>query len=132
MTYDPFILAIVKDNPYLYGQALHIKPRTMSTQHPRYDPSDLHMFQMYDAHRAETDAIVRSLEDESAIAEVHRWRRLMSERAKLERDMQRVLQSVHNAGMEQERIQIHMESANLLARIKFARQLRRPQRGRHS
>ena len=80
----------------------------------------------YDPHRAETDALVRSLEDESAIAEVHRWRRLMLERAKLERNMQRVLQSVHDAGMEQERIQIRMESANLLACLEFARQLRRP------
>ena len=24
MTYDPFVLAIVKSSPYLYGQALHI------------------------------------------------------------------------------------------------------------
>ena len=132
MTYDPFILAIIKDNPYLYGQALHIEPRAMSAQRPRYDPSDLHMFRMYDAHRAETDALVRSLEDESAVTEVHRWRRLMLERAKLEQDMQRVLQSVHDADMEQEQIQIRMESANLLARIDFARQLGRPRHGRRS
>jgi len=64
--------------------------------------------------------------------EVHRWRRLMSERAKLERDMQQILQSVHDAGSEQERIQVRMESANLLARIEFARELRRPRRGRRS
>jgi len=132
MTYDPFVLAIVKDNPYLYGQALHIEPRTQEARHPRYDPSDLHMFKTYNSHHAETDALVRSLEDESAIAEVHRWRRLMSERAKLEHDMQRVLQSVHDAGMEQEQIQICMESANLLARIEFAQQLRHPRRGRCS
>src|SRR6266404_5671978 len=130
MTYDPFVLAIGKNNPYLYGQALHIKPHTMTEHCPRYDPSDLHMFKTYNPHRAETDALVHSLEDASAITEVHRWRRLMSERAKLERDMQRVLQSVHDAGMEQERIQICMESANLLGRLEFARQLRRPQHGR--
>jgi len=88
MTYDPFVLAIVKDNPYLYGQALHIEPHTTKTQHPRYDPSDLAVFKTYDPHRATTDELVRSLKDESAVAEVHRWRRLMSERAKLERDMQ--------------------------------------------
>jgi len=132
MTYDPFILAIVKDNPYLYGQALHIEPCTAEAQRPRYDPSDLLVFKTYDPHRATMDELVRSLEDESAVAEVHRWRRLMSERAKLERDMQRVLQSVHDAGMEQERIQVRMESANLLARIKFARELCRPRRGHRS
>jgi len=132
MTYDPFVLAIVKDNPYLYGQALHIEPRTDEAQRPCYDPSDLTIFKTYDPHRATTDELVRSLKDESAVAEVHRWRRLMSERAKLERDMQRVLQSVHDAGMEQERIQVRMESANLLARIEFARELRRPRRGRRS
>src|SRR6266404_3537268 len=44
MTYDPFVLAIVKDNPYLYGQALHIEPRTNEAQRPRYDPSDLTIF----------------------------------------------------------------------------------------
>ncbi len=75
---------------------------------------------------------MRSLEDELAVVEVHRWRRLMSERAKLERNMQRVLQSVHDTGMEQERIQVRMESANLLARIEFVRELRRPRRGRRS
>ncbi len=132
MTYDPFVLAIVKDNPYLYGQALYIEPRTLETQRPWYNPSDLNLFQMYDPHRAETDGLVRSLEDESAIAEVHHWRRLMSERAKLERDMQCVLKSVHDAGMEQERIQVRMESANLLARIDFTWELARPRRGRCS
>jgi len=132
MTYDPFVLAIVKDNPYLYGQALHIEPRTDEAQRPRYDPSDLTIFKTYDPHRATTDELVRSLEDESAVAEVHRWRRLMSERAKLEHDMQRILQSVHDAGSEQERIQMRMESANLLARIEFARELRRPRRGHRS
>src|SRR6267378_4111726 len=124
MTYNPFVLAIVKDNPYLYGQALHIEPRTDEAQRPRYDPSDLTVFKTYDPHRATTDELVRSLEDESAVAEVHQWRWLMSERAKLERDMQRVLQSIHDAGMEQERIQVRMESANLLACIEFARELR--------
>src|SRR6266404_3168605 len=132
MIYNPFVLAIVRDNPYLYGQALHIEPRTDKAQRPRYDPSDLLIFKTYDSHRATTDELVCSLEDESAVAEVHRWRRLMSERAKLERDMQRVLQSVHDVGMEQERIQVRMESANLLARIEFARELRRPRRGRRS
>ncbi len=132
MTYDPFVLAIAKDNPYLYRQALHIEPHAMTEHCPCYDPSNLHMFRMYNPHRVETDALIRSLEDESAIAEVHHWQRLMSERAKLERDMQRVLQSVHDAGMEQERIQIRMESANLLAHIDFARQLCRPRCGRRS
>src|SRR6266404_4611991 len=129
MTYDLFVLAIVKDCPYLYGQALQIKPRTMTALRPRYDPSDLLQFKAYDSHRAETDELVCSLEDQSAIAEVHRWRKLMTERAKLKRDMQRVLQSVHDASMEQEQIQIRMELANLLARLEFARQLRHPRRG---
>jgi len=132
MTYDPFVLAIVRDNPYLYGQALHIEPHTTEEWRPRYDPSDLLVFKTYDPHRGEMDELVRSLEDESAVAEVHRWRQLMSERAKLEHDMQRVLQSVHDAGMEQERIQVHMESANLLAHIEFAQELRHPQCGRRS
>jgi len=132
MTYDPFVLAIVKDNPYLYGQALHIAPHTMTEQCPCYDTSDLHIFKTYNPHCAEMDALVCSLEDESAVAKVHHWRRLMLERAKLEHDMQRVLQSVHNVGMEQERIQIRMESANLLARLEFARQLRRPRHGHYS
>ncbi len=132
MTYDPFVLAIVKDNPYLYGQALHIELHAMTERCPRYNPSNLHVFKTYNPHRAETDALVRSLEDESAIAEVHRWRRLMSERAKLERDMQRVLQSVHDVGMEQECIQIRMESANLLACLEFTRQLHCPRRSRRS
>jgi len=126
MMYNPFVLAIVWDNPYLYGQALQIKPRMMTDRRPRYNPSDLLMFKTYDPHHGETDTLVHSLNDESAIAEVHQWRKLMTERAKLEHDMQRVLQSVHDAGMEQERIQVRMESANLLARLEFARQLRRP------
>src|SRR6266404_1394748 len=120
MTYDPFVLVIIQNNPYLYSQALHITPKLMLTCHPRYDPSDLHMFKMYDSHRAETDALVRSLEDESALAKVHRWRKLMMERAKLDRDMQQILQSVHDTGMEQEQIQIRMELANLLACLDFA------------
>ena len=127
--YDLFILAIVRDNPYLYGQALHITPQLMMSHRPHYDPSDLHIFKMYSPDHGETDNLVRSLKDESAVAEVHRWRKLMTERAKLERDMQRVLQSVHDAGMEQERIQIRMESANLLAHLEFARQLHRPRCG---
>jgi len=113
MTYNPFVLAIIRDNPYLYGQALHIAPWTMTEHRPHYNPSDLHIFKAYNPHRAETDALVRGLEDESAIAEIHRWRKLMTERAKLECDMQRVLQSIHDASMEQERIQICMELANL-------------------
>ena len=84
MTYDLFVLAIVRDNPYLYGQALHIAPQTMTEHRPRYDPSDLHLFKTYDPHCAETDTLVRGLEDKSAIAEVHHWRKLMTERAKLE------------------------------------------------
>ncbi len=132
LTYDPFVLAIIKDCPYLYGQALHIVPRSMTALCPRYDPSDLLVFKAYDPHRGETDELVRSLKDQSAVAEVHQWCKLMTERAKLEQDMQRVLQSVHNASMEQERIQIHMESANLLARLEFAQQLRRPRHGRCS
>ncbi len=129
MTYDPFILAIVRDNPYLYSQALHIMPRLMTEHRPHYDPSNLGIFKMYDPHRTETDTLVRGLEDESAIAKVHQWRKLMTERAKLERDMQRVLQSVHDAGMEQEQIQVHMEAANLLAHLDFAHQLCCPRRG---
>ncbi len=132
MTYDPFVLAIVQDNPYLYGQALHIMPRLMTTHHPRYDPSDLHVFKMYNSHHTETDSLVCSLEDESAIVEVHRWQKLMTERAKLERNMQRILQSVHDTGMEQEQIQIRMESANLLACLDFAQSLRHPRHGRCS
>ncbi len=88
MTYDPFILVIVWDNPYLYGQALHIKPCLMTEHHPRYDPSDLAIFKMYYPHCAEMDALVRGLEDELVLAEVHHWRKLMTERAKLEHDMQ--------------------------------------------
>ncbi len=129
MTYDPFVLAIIKDNLYLYGQALHITPRLMTKRQPHYDPSDLGIFKMYDSHCGETDALVCGLEDQSAITEVHHWRRLMTEQAKLERDMQRVLQSVHDAGMEQEQIQIRMELANLLAHLDFARSLRHPRRG---
>jgi len=72
------------------------------------------------------------LEDKSATAEVHRWHRLMTEWAKLEQDMQRILQSVHDARMEQEWIQIHMEAANILAQLEFARGLHRPQHGRRS
>ncbi len=87
---------------------------------------------MYDLHHVETNALVRSLEDESAIAEVHRWRKLMTEQAKLEHNMQQILQSVHDAGMEQERIQIHMELANLLAHLDFARSLHCPRCGCHS
>ena len=71
MTYDPFILAIVWDNPYLYGQALHIAPQLMTEHRPHYDPSDLLLFKMYDPHHAETDALVRGLEDKSTIAKVH-------------------------------------------------------------
>jgi len=41
----------------------------------------------------------------------------MSERASWSATCNGVLQSVHDAGMEQERIQVHMESANLLACI---------------
>ena len=132
MTYDPFVLAIVKSSPYLYGQALHIRPRLMTARRPRYDPSDLHLFKTYHQERTAVDAAVRSLNDESAIAEVHRYRRLKTEQAKLECNMQRILQSVHDVGMEQEWIQIHMESANLLAQVEFARSLHRPRRGRHS
>ena len=46
-TYDPFVLAIVQSSPYLYGQALHIKPRLMTARHPHYNPSDLNLFKMY-------------------------------------------------------------------------------------
>ncbi len=87
---------------------------------------------MYNSHRGETDVLVHGLDDQSAVAEVHRWRRLMTEWAKLEHDMQQILQSVHDTGMEQERIQIRMESANLLAHLNYARSLRHPQRGRRS
>ncbi len=101
-------------------------------RHPHYDPSDLYIFKTYDPHHAETDALVRGLEDQSVIAKVHRWRKLMTERAKLERNMQRVLQSVHDTGMEQEWIQIRMEAANLLARLDFMRQLHHPRCSRRS
>ncbi len=132
MTYDPFVLAIVQDNLYLYGQALHIAPHLMTEHCPRYDPSDLHIFKMYDSHRAEMDTLVHGLEDELAIAEVHWWQKLMTERVKLEHNMQQVLQSVHDTSMEQEQIQICMEAANLLAHLDFARQLCCPRRGCHS
>ncbi len=99
----------------------------MTARRPCYDPSDLHLFKTYHQDQALVDAVVCSLEDESAIAEVHWYRQLKTEQAKLEWDMQQVLQSVHDVGMEQERIQIRMESANLLACMEFARQLHRPQ-----
>ncbi len=67
---------------------------------------------------------VHSLEDEPAHTEVHRWRQLRTEQAKLERDMQCILQSIHDAGMEQEWIQIHMELANLLGQVNQAMRLR--------
>src|SRR5882762_8084557 len=102
----------------------------MTSRRPHYDPSDLHLFKTYHQEWALVDAAVRSLEDKLAIAEVHRYRRLKTEQVKLERDMQRVLQSIHNVGMEQECIQIRMELANLLAHVEFARQLHHPQRGR--
>ncbi|SRR6266404_3742378 len=95
----------------------------MTTHRPHYDPSDLTIFKMYNSHHAETDALVCSLEDESAITEVHRWWKLMTEQAKLDHDMQQILQSVHDAGMEQEQIQICMELANLLAHLDFVRSL---------
>jgi len=84
------------------------------------------MFKTYHQEHAAVDAAVRSLEDEVAIAEVHQYRRLKTEQAKLEHDMQHILQSVHDAGMGQEQIQIRMELANLLARVEFARQLHHP------
>jgi len=84
------------------------------------------MFKMYHQEHAAVDVAVHSLEDKSAIAKVHHYRRLKTEQAKLEHNMQCILQSVHDAGMEQEQIQIHMESANLLACIEFARQHRCP------
>ncbi len=132
MTYDPFVLAIVKECPYLYGQALHIAPKSVSALHPQYNPSDLLMFKAYNPRHAEMDELVCSLEDESALAEVHWWHKLMTERAKLERDMQQVMQSVHDASMEQERIKIRMELANLLAHLEFTQQLHRSQRGHRS
>ena len=90
------------------------------------------MFKMYHQEHTAVDAVVHSLDDESAIAKVHCYQRLKMEQAKLEHDMQRILQSVHDAGMEQEQIQIHMESANLLAHVKFARRLHCPRHGHHS
>ncbi len=106
ITYDLFILAIVQDNPYLYGQALHIVPKLMTMRRPRYNPSNLLMFKMYNSQCAEMDVLVHSLEDKLALAKVHCWRKLMTEQAKLDQDMQWILQSVHNASMEQEQIQI--------------------------
>ena len=126
MTYDPFVLAIIKSSPYMYGQALHIRLHLMMSRRPCYDPPNLHMFKTYHQERTAVNATIRSLEDELAITEVHQYQRLKMEQAKLEQDMQRILQSIHDAGMEQERIQIHMESANLLACVEFARQLHRP------
>ncbi len=103
----------------------------MTVHCPHYNPSDLLMFKTYHQDCAAVDMAVCSLEEELAVMEVHHWRQLMTERAKLECDMQCILQSVHNTGMEQERIQICMESANLLAHIKYMRRLHRPQHGRH-
>ncbi len=129
MTYNPFILAIVKNSPHLYGQALHIAPKLQPACRPHYDPLDLSIFKTYHKSHAEMDALVHSLEDESAIMEVCHWRRLMTERAKLEHNMQHILQSIHDAGMKQEQIQIRMESANLLAHLEYTRSLCHPQHG---
>ena len=46
MTYDPFVLAIVRDNPYLYGQALHIEPRTAEATHVRESQGVMNRVQM--------------------------------------------------------------------------------------
>ncbi len=51
------------------------------------------------------------------MAEVHRWRNLMVQWAKVERELKQVLQAVCDIGEEQEQIQVRMESADLLARL---------------
>ncbi len=51
------------------------------------------------------------------MAEVHRWRNLMVQRAKVEQELKKVLQETCDIGEEQEQIQIRMESADLLARL---------------
>jgi len=47
--------------------------------HPQYDPSDLLILKTYHQDHAAVNVVVHSLKDESAIAEVHHYRRLMME-----------------------------------------------------
>ncbi len=74
---DPFILAVIRGNPHVYGQALHITPRISDHRHPRYDPSDLVIFRARHDCRNTIDDVVQSLGDKSVTAEVHRWCNLM-------------------------------------------------------
>ncbi len=77
MTDNPFLLAVVRGNPHVYGQALHITPRIFNHRRPRYDPSDLVIFRAHHDQQNTIDDAVQSLGDKSAMAEVHRWRNLM-------------------------------------------------------
>ncbi len=114
---DPFMLAIVRGNPHVYRQALHIIPCISECRCPRYDPSDLVIFRAHHDRRNTIDDAVHNLGDKSATAEVHRWRNLMIRRAKVERNLKKVLQETCDIGEEQEQVQTRMESADLLARL---------------
>ncbi len=114
---DPFVLAIIQGNPHVYGQALHITPHISDHQRPQYDPSDLVIFRAQHDRRNTIDDTVHNLGDKTATAEVHRWRNLMIQRAKVERELKNVLQETCDIGEEQEQIQARMESANLLAQL---------------
>jgi len=129
---DPFVLAVVQGNPHVYGQALHITPHIPDYRRPQYDLSDLIIFRARHDRRNTIDNTVRSLGDKSATAEVHHWRNLMVRRAKVERELRKVLQETCDIGEEQEHIQARMESANLLARLdNAATGLPFDRRGRH-
>jgi len=117
MINDPFILAVVRGNPHVYGQALHIAPRIPNHRRPRYDPLDLAIFRARHDRRNTIDDAVHGLGDKSATAEVHRWRNLMIRRAKVERELKKVLQVTCDIGEEQEQIQARMETADILARL---------------
>src|SRR6266404_9534125 len=115
---NPFVLAIIRGNPCVYGQALHITPRIPDHRCPRYDPSDLTIFRARHDRRNTIDEAVHGLGDKSATAEVHRWRNLMIRRATVERKLKKVLQETCDIGEEQEQIQNRMESADILAHLK--------------
>ena len=114
---DPFVLAIISGNPRVYRQALHITPRISGYQCPRYDPSDLVIFRARHDRRNTIDDAVYGLGDKSATAEVHRWRNLMIRRAKVERELKKVLQETCDIEEEQKNIQTRMETADILARL---------------
>ncbi len=81
---DPFMLAIIRGNPHVYGQALHIAPRIPDYRRPQYDPSDLVIFRACHDRCNTIDDAVHGLGDKTATAEVHHWRNLMVRRAKME------------------------------------------------